>query len=205
MKLESMKPSERKKGRFLLTLEDGTTLRVTENEVLRFSLCSGMELSEEILAALQKSAAASAVRVRAANMVAARPLSRKELKTRLVRRGSDEEDAEEAVSWLAQLGAVDDEAYAASLVRHYTAKGYGLARIREELHRHGIPRELWDRALEECTDSSDTLDALIQRKCRGSLEDPKERKRVCDFLLRRGFSWSEVKAAMNRYTEILED
>lgn len=205
MKLESVTPSEHKKGRFLLTLEDGTRLRVTEHEVLRFSLCSGRELTQGQLAELKRSAGLSDAKVQAANMVAARPLSQKELKNRLVRKGSDEEEADAAVAWLAELGAVNDATYAASLVRHYTARGYGMARIREELHRRGVPRELWDAALEECSDSGELLDTLIQKKCRGTLDDPKERKRVCDFLLRRGFSWSEVKAAMNRYTEILED
>ena len=74
-----------------------------------------------------------------------------------------------------------------------------------ELHRRGVPRELWDAALEQMPENSDKLDALIQKKTRGDLADPKERKRVCDALLRRGFSWSEVRAAMGRYTDFPEE
>lgn len=201
MRLESLKPSQRKKGRFLLTLEDGIFLRVTEEEILRFRLREGQELDEDTLAALKKSADASRTKVTAANMIAARPLSKKELQKRLVQKGSDAEHAEAAVEWLQDLGAVNDAAYASSLVRHYSSRGYGKMRIREELHRRGVPKELWEEALEELPDSGETLDALIQKKSRGDLSDPKERKRLCDALLRRGFSWSEVRAALGRYID----
>ena len=205
MRLDSLKPSQHKKGRFLLTLEDGTLLRVTEDEMLRFRLREGQELDSEMLKAIRKSADASNTKQRAANMIASRPLSRKELTKRLVQKGSDASDAEAAVDWLEELGAVDDEAYAATLVRHYASRGYGAARIREEMHRRGVPRDKWEEALARMPDSEETLDALIQKKCKGDLADPKERKRVCDALLRRGFSWSEVRAALGRYTEIPEE
>ena len=74
-----------------------------------------------------------------------------------------------------------------------------------ELRRRGVDRELWDGALEELPEAEDTLDALIRKKCRGDLTDPREKKRLSDALLRRGFSWSDVRAAMARYTEMLED
>ena len=205
MRIDSLKSSEHKKGRFLLTLEDGTLLRITEEEVLRFRLRAGGEIDDEILAEIERSAKRSGTKAKAANMIASRPLSKKELQKRLVQKGSDAGDAQDAVQWLEELGAVDDEAYAATLVRHYSSRGYGAARVREELHRRGVPRELWDEAIAQIPDSSETLDALIQKKTRGDLADPKERKRVCDALLRRGFSWSEVRAALGRYTEIPEE
>ena len=41
-----MKKSQRKPGRFLVKLEDGSLLRVTEEEVLRFGLRRELELGE---------------------------------------------------------------------------------------------------------------------------------------------------------------
>ena len=43
---------------------------------------------------------------------------------------------------------------------------------------------------------------LVQKRCRGDLADPRELKRVSDSLLRRGFSWAQVKAALSRYAEL---
>ena len=205
MRIDELKESQRKKGRFLVKLEDGSILRVTEDELLRFRLRAGMELDAETLEALRASAKASSAKVTAANIIGSRALSKKELTRRLVKKGNEEADAQAAADWLEDIGAVNDASYAASLVRHYGGKGYGPARIREELRRRGVDRELWDDALEEMPDSEEILDQLIQKRCRGDLSDPKERKRTCDALMRRGFSWGEVKAAMGRYAEMVED
>ena len=204
MRIEEIKPSERKKGRFLVKLEDGSLLRVTEEELLRFGLRSGMDLSDGDLAAIRASAESSSVKVTAANMIGSRALSKQELQRRLVRKGAAESDAQAAADWLEEIGAVDDAAYAAALVRHYSAKGYGAARVKEELRHRGVPRELWDEALEQLPESGDILEELIRKKCRGDLSDPKELKRVSDALLRRGFSWGEVNSALRRYAELEE-
>ena len=205
MRIEEIKPSERKKGRFLVKLEDGSLLRVTEEELLRFGLRSGMELDEARLEEIQASVKESSARAAAAGMIGRRALSRQDLQRRLVKKGAEEADAQAAVDWLEDIGAVNDAAYAAMLVRHYGGKGYGVARVKEELRHRGIPKEFWDEALKELPESEEILDVLIQKKCRGDLSDPKERKRVSDGLLRRGFSWGEVKAALRRYTELEED
>jgi len=205
MRIVDLKESQRKKGRFLVKLENGDILRVTEDELLRFALRVGMELGEETLEMLRASAKASSAKAAAANIIGSRALSKKELTRRLVKKGNEEADAQAAADWLEDIGAVNDASYAASLVRHYGGKGYGPARIREELRRRGVDRELWDEAMEEMPDPADILDQLIQKRCRGDLSDPKERKRTCDALMRRGFGWGEVKAAMGRYTEISEN
>ena len=205
MQITEIKPSQHKKGRFLVKLEDGNILRVTEEELLRFSLRAGLELDGQMLEALHASARKSAVRAEAANIIGGRPLSKRELTRRLVRKGADAEDAGAAADWLEDIGAVNDASYAASLVRHYGGRGYGPARVREELRRRGVDRELWDEAMEEMPETEDILDRLIQKRCRGDLSDPRERKRTCDALMRRGFSWGEVKSAMARYVEMIED
>lgn len=205
MRVVEVKPSQRKRDRFLVKLEDGSILRVTETELLRFSLREGRELDGGELAELNASAKASSVRAAAANMIGSRALSKKELTKRLIKKGAEEADAEAAADWLEEIGAVNDAGYAASVVRHYGGKGYGTARIREELYRRGVDRALWDAALEELPDQAEILDRLIKKKCRGDLSDRREVKRVSDSLLRRGFSWSEVKDALRRYTEIMED
>ena len=205
MRIEEVKKSQRKKGRFLVRLADGDILRVTEEELLRFGLKAGMELDEAALEAVKASMRASSARVTAANMIGSRALSKKELTRRLVKKGSDETDAQAAADWLEDIGAVNDAQYAAALVRHYGGRGYGPARVREELRRRGVDRALWDEALEEMPETAEILDQLIRKKCRGELSDPREKKRVSDALLRRGFAWSDVKAAMGRYTEIEED
>lgn len=205
MRIETVKKSQRKQGRFLVKLEGGDLLRVTEDELLRFGLRPGLELDEALLAELQSAAKASSAKAAAANMIGSRALSKQELQRRLVRKGTEEADAQAAADWLEDIGAVDDESYAAAVARDYGRRGYGPQRVREELRRRGVPRQLWDQAMEELPDSAAVLDALIQKKNRGDLSDPKAVKRLSDALLRRGFSWSEVRAAVSRYVELAEE
>lgn len=185
-----------------MQMEDDTILRLSREELLRFGLFEGMELEPEFL---ERELAAARTKSAAANMIGRRALSKRELEQRLSKKGAEEGDIREAVDWLEEIGAVDDADYAAAVVRHYGGKGYGVARVREELRHKGIARELWDEALQEMPDSADILDQLIRKKCRGDLNDPKELKRVSDGLLRRGFGWGEVKAALRRCVEIEED
>ncbi len=203
MRVEEVKKSQRKQGRFLVRLEDGGILRVTEDELLRFGLREGLELGDEELESLRASAKASQTKAAAARMIGSRALSKQELTRRLMKKGSDAGDAQAAADWLEEIGAVDDENYAAALVRHYGGKGYGPARVRDELRRRGVDRGLWDSALEEMPEAAEILDRLLRK--RGDLSDPKERRRASDALLRRGFSWEQVRAALGRYAEMEED
>ncbi len=182
-------------------LEGGDLLRITEGELLRFGLSAGLDIDAETVVELQRSAARSETRVRAANMVSARPLSRRELTKRLCEKGAAEADAEETADWLEEIGALNDGDYAAMLARHYSGAGYGEAKIRDELYRRGVPRELWEEALSALPEAQETIMRVIAQKTKGRALDEKGRKRLSDMLLRRGFAWRDVRAALARFCE----
>lgn len=207
MTVSKIEPSRHAKGRILVYLDSGDILKATEQETLTFSLYPGRVLSEEELCALRAAAGRSGARVRAAEMIGARALSKKELCRRLVQKGESEENACAAADWLEDIGALDDLSYAKSVVRHYAALRYGPAKMRDELYRRGVPRELWDEAIaSECGESAEAIDAYIQAKLRCAPLDDKMRKRLCDALRRRGFHWEDIKSALRRlYAEDWEE
>ena len=196
MKIEKIERSKHKQERVLVYLEGGDLLRVTESELLRFGLSIGLDIDEGTVVELRQSGARSETRVRAANMISARPLSRKELLKKLREKGALEADAEDAADWLEEIGALNDADYAAMLVRHYGGMGYGEAKIRDELYRRGVPRELWADALERSPDERETILRVIAQKTKGRALDEKGRRRLSDMLLRRGFAWRDVRAAL---------
>lgn len=205
-KIESLEPSKHIKGRFLIRWEgEQELLKVTENEVVAFSLYSGRELEEDELTALKQAGSLSSAKARGARMLGERPLSRKELIRRLTEKGETPENAEAAADWLEDIGALNEGDYARSIVRHYSARGYGIQRIRQELLRRGIPRELWEDAMEEQSDPDDRILAFINQKMRGHEGDPRQLKRTTDALLRRGFRWEEIRAGLNRYGANIEE
>lgn len=70
---------------------------------------------------------------------------------------------------------------------------------REKLREKGVPQELWDAALEELPEDGGQIDRFLQGKLHGRAPEEKEKKRLTDALLRRGFPWSEIKSAWSRY------
>lgn len=206
MRIDRVEASGHKRGRVLVFLEDGACLKITEQELLDFGLWAGDELDDETLARLKAAAGASDVRATAADLIGRRAMSRRDLERKLQEKGASEAEARYAGEWLEAIGALDDAAYAAALVRHCGDKGYGPRRTREKLREKGVPQELWDEALEELPEDDGQIDRFLQQKLRGRVPDEKEKKRLTDALLRRGFPWGEIKAAWTRYgAEIWED
>ena len=205
MKIERIEASRHKKGRVLVFLEDGACLRITEQELLDFGLRSGDELDDKTLQRLKEAAGVSNVKATAADLVGKRAMSRRDLERKLQNRGASETEARYAAEWMEAIGAINDADYAAVLARHCADLGYGPQRVRGKLYEKGVPRELWDDALDALPDSAGQIDAFLERKLRGRVPDQREKKRLCDALLRRGFSWPEVKAGLNRLGSEIED
>ena len=137
---------------------------------------------------------------RALRILGNRNYSEQEMYKRLINKGESEENADETVKWLAELGYINDSDYATLIVRHYVAKGYGEARIKNELFKRGIPKAYWEEKLAEVNevDQSDAAVAFLVKKLRGS-DDKDDLRRASDALIRRGFSYEEAKAAVNNY------
>ena len=179
-------------------LEGGDLLRLTGDALLRFGLRVGMDLSAEDVVQLKEAEHRTAVRSRGAQLVSSRMLSRKELTDRLERRGATEDEAADTADWLEDLGALDDAAYAAAVVRHYGHMGYGRLRVRQELQRRGIQRALWDTALEELGRSDEDIEALLRSRLKGRVPERDEGRKLAAMLQRRGFTWQEIRLVLSR-------
>ena len=192
-------------GRFLVEFDGGETLRSTLEAVTDERLYVGKELDEKAFEELKRSSSKALDRQKALEMLSRRPYSRRELKDKLLRRGTDEQSAEDCIAWLDEHGFLDDGEYAGAVARHYSAKGYGAGRVKSELRRRGIERELADETLAELPENTDKIDAYIARR----LSDPKDRdsvRKIGAALFRRGYSWEEIRAALRRFdTETEED
>ena len=206
MKIERIEASRHKKGRVLVFLEDGACLRITEQELLDFGLRSGDELDDKTLQRLKEAAGVSNVKATAADLVGKRAMSRRDLERKLQNRGASETEARYAAEWMEAIGAINDADYAAVLARHCADLGYGPQRVREKLYEKGVPRELWDEALDQAPDSAWQIDRFLAAKLRGRAPEEAEKRRLTSALLRRGFAWGDVREAWSRLgAEILEE
>lgn len=201
MTISKLSPSKHIAGRWLAFLEDGTILRLGESEVVDFALYAGKELTGEEEAALLSSVRRSGLKEKAVELLSRKRQSRKELEGKLAQWGANEEESAAICARMEELGYLNDAAYAEQVVRHYNAKGFGPRKLRDELYRRGVPRQLWDEALEQAEESAETIDAFVAKKLAGKVPDRKELKKVSDALARRGFSWSQISDALRRYEQ----
>ena len=74
MKIIKLAPSQHREGRWLVWLDDGSLLRVSQNEVIDFSLYQGMELSPDQLAALVSTAEESTMKSKALDRAFSTPI-----------------------------------------------------------------------------------------------------------------------------------
>ena len=205
MVIRELKPSKRIQGRWLAVLEDGSILRVGEKEVIDFALYAGKELTEDEAQVIVEAARRTGLKEKTINLLARKPMSRRELERKLGEWEASEEETAAICDRMEELGFLNDGEYAARLVRHYSAKGYGERKLRDELYRRGIPREFWEEALARVEDSAGAIDAFVERKLAGKTVDQKELKKVSDALARRGFSWSDISNALGRYGARMEE
>ncbi len=182
-------------------LEGGELLRVTGETLLRFGLQTGMDLSEATVVELREVSRQYQMRARGAQLASSRMFSQKELTNRLQRRGATDVEAAATVDWLTELGAVNDEAYAAAIVRHYGHNGYGILRVRQELQRRGIDRSLWEEALAELPPPEEAIAQVLRRRLKGRVPDGDEGRKLAAMLQRRGFVWQEIRPVMERFLD----
>ena len=125
----------------------------------------------------------------------------KEIREKLTQKGYDENITEDEIAFLKDYGFINDLRYAQRFVSDaINLKKWGKARIRAELLRKGVDREIIDNAVEDAfmDFDDDRLLKEMQRRFKNSdLSNIKERTRIFNFYMRRGFSPDEIKGAMN--------
>lgn len=204
MKLELLKTTPDRAGRYWASFEDGSRMGLYRQTVEDFGLYSGKELQAQELEALKAAAGAMSAKMRAVRIVSASNVSQRMLEEKLVRKGENPDQAKAAVAWMAELNLVDDRQTADQVVRSCIAKGYGPARARQALYEKRVPKEYWEEALADYPDQSEKMEAFLRDRL-GPDADEKQRRRAIDALLRRGHSYGDIRRVLESLSFDTED
>lgn len=199
MRIDLLKTSPDRAGRYWVTFSDGTKMGLYRQTVEDFGLYSGLELSQEQMEALRSAAGQMSAKMRAVRIVSASNVSKKDLEQRLVRKGEDPQQAREAISWMEDLHLLDDRNTASSVVRSCIGKGYGLQRAKQALYEKRIPKEYWEEALADYPDQLEKIEAFLRSRLDAD-SDQKEIKKAVDALLRRGHSYAVIRRCLSELT-----
>jgi regulatory protein len=150
------------------------------------------------------------VKAAALRFLKIRPRSIAELKEKLEVKGFSSTEIETTVLDLLASGLLDDRAFTKSWINYRLARPFGFERIIQEIKAKGIDREIIEQAVAEIKSGDgfgtrpynpeEVAQQLAQRRWQRLLAiDPeKKKKRVLDFLLRRGFDASIAMKAVKK-------
>jgi len=142
----------------------------------------------------------------AARLLAARPLTEAELRTRLTRVGHAAHAVETVLQEARKAGWLDDRAVAREVLRSGLAQGRGKERLLAQLLSRGIAPELAEAAWDALLASGDVdpeagLRAEVERRVRaaGGTLTGRAAARIYNALLRSGHDPESVKSALAPY------
>lgn len=133
------------------------------------------------------------------DLLSRRDHSVKELKTKLLRT-VDEKNADKAIEKMLELGYLDDEKYARNLVKYLDqTRNMSKNHIKQEMFKRGIPNEIINSVMQDYEfDNVSCVVDLILTKYRNKLNNEDGNKKVIASLMRKGFSYSDIKNAFYR-------
>ena len=197
MRIDSLKTTPDRAGRYAVQFSDGTLMRLYRQTVEDFGLYTGKELSDEEMTALQEAASKMSAKMRAVRIVSASSVTKRDLEQRLVHKGEDADQATEAVQWMSDLNLLDDSRVAEQVVQRCISRGYGLQRAKQALYEKKVPKQYWDAALADYPDQLERIVDFLRDRL-GEEYDERELKRAIDALMRRGHSYAVIRKALNR-------
>lgn len=165
------------------------------------------EINEEELTELLDAVSFRRAYNKGLDLLSRRPHGTKELVKKLCEKGHEKESAEKACDRLLELGLLNDEEFARMLANElYERKGYGIKRMKQELIFRGIEREIAENAIESLDiDTQTRIILVIKKKYLNKINDEKGRKRAVDGLMRLGYSYFDIKNALNSISKFCEE
>ena len=136
-------------------------------------------------------------------MLARRELSEAQIRQRLARKGHSESDIDEAVERLRGERAIDDARVAEAIARTETSiRRRGKLRVRMQIQRAGIDKDLAKRAVDEVfsgIDDEELIEAALRKRLRhrDTIADDREFQRLYRYLIGQGFESDRVMRTLS--------
>ncbi|OGY09217.1 MAG: hypothetical protein A2700_03120 [Candidatus Blackburnbacteria bacterium RIFCSPHIGHO2_01_FULL_44_64] len=192
---------QRNKNRVNVYLDGKFAFSVTLESALENNLKLEKILSQEEMEKLRGKDFDDKIFSRLTSFAVRRPHSKKEIEIWLHRKGIQNEEKEKFINRLIEIGLINDEEFAKWWAdQRVTFRAKPAKMIKMELRAKGVEDEIITRTLEEQEGPTDEERAQrVLTKKYGKIpkaQDMKEKKRIYDFLLRRGFSYETIKKVL---------
>ena len=206
--ITSLKAQVKRPGRVSVFIDGRFAFGVNQDVVLEFGLKKGLELSVEEQRRILERESEFRARSTALNFISYRNRTEEEIRRRLARSEYGEDVIDSVVEFLKKAGLIDDASFAVSYAEgRFKTGGYGPRRVQYDLRRKGVGRAAADRAVEEVFSEADEV--ISKARDLGSRrweqlareeDERKRRKKVFDYLVRRGYPHGMVRSIIDEMT-----
>lgn len=166
----------------------------------------GQELSPDEIESLKSQDTVEKAKDSAYRLISLRPRSIAEIQQRLRKKGYDADVIEQVIDRLVDLDFLNDETFAQFWVEQRdTFKPRSHMALRQELQQKGIDRSIIDEAL-TASDETVAARAAAEKKARQLARYPEDefKKKLGQFLQRRGFRYALIKEIMDELWQEIE-
>jgi regulatory protein len=197
---------EKNGNRCTIEFEDGSKLSLHLDIAVRHSLGKGKSISFAELQEITEEERTLEAKNIALNFATKKLRTTKEVIQKLKAKNFEDKEIHSAITFLKEFGYLDDREYIRNYIKYaLEPKKHSLLKVRNDLQRKGIDREIIDEEL-RCfaTDDAENDNALqIARKKLKQLQQQKKDRilsRIAQYLATKGFSWETI----NRVCESLK-
>ncbi len=180
--------------RFRITLDDGFAFVLYKGELSSYGIFEGSILSDEQLKEITEELLPKRAKIRAMNLLKARPYTEKGLRDKLSDGDYPEEAITAALDYVKSFGYINDTQYALDYVNTYKDRKNRMQMF-AELQRKGVDKDLIEQAFaEELSDDPESYEKeQILKFLQKKHYDPEtatfeEREKILAALYRKGFS-----------------
>ncbi len=187
-----------KKGRLLVLTEEVGTFPVYEKEAAAFHLEEGTEISDDEWDRLCAEVLEKRIKSRALYLLEQMDRTEAQLRRKLAEGHYPDFLIDAAVDYVKSYHYIDDLRYASAYIRSHQEQKSRME-LKNALITRGVPMDLIDQAFEETYE--DREEEVIGRLLKKRQYDPdktdeKEKQKIYQYLLRKGFSPSRVRRCM---------
>ena len=207
-KVVKINRSSKYSDRIVITFENKSVLRVPEDAFILHPILVGDFLSQKDIKKYDKKMRLQEARDAAYKLLSYRMRSTGEMRNRLDKKSFLPDEIDITIEQLKKLNYLNDNEFVKTFAKEKVKlKMIGPRLLRSELFKYYIEPSLIDQAINEIYETNDVyllIEKHLEKKgvSRGDIVDNSKKKKLSDYLIRKGFSWVQINEVFSDWFQI---
>jgi len=207
VKIHRIEVQKKNSFRYSLYSDDGFIVGVSDSTLIKHNLKKGYVLDKRLYESISKDEERWSIREYLLRLLGRRDHASHELRLKGIKKGYDSEILDEIISELESKDYINNYAFAKKYARDkFRFNEWGPNKIRTQLFSKKIDKKIIEQVLSEEIHQDEVLESiqhLIEKKKPSLLraEEEKRRKKIFDYLVRKGY---KPQIILNQMDQLLE-